>query len=127
MGLYLTTNFNTSQRQGLKLFPGGAKNQSSCVSSLFKKLLKEHENEVLALGYDSLHELGLHSIQKGVSTHLASLLGGPPPATVCLRAGWSMGPVKDIYYHQTQGGDEFVGQCAAMLNMFKGDFACSNE
>ena len=36
-----------------------------------------------------------------------------------------MGPVKDIYYHQTQGGDEFVGRCAAMLNMFKGDFACS--
>jgi hypothetical protein len=36
-----------------------------------------------------------------------------------------MGPVRDIYYHQTQGGDEFVGQCASMLNMFNGDFACS--
>lgn len=33
--------------------------------------------------------------------------------------------VKDIYFHQTQGGDEFVGRCAAMLNMFNGDFACS--
>jgi hypothetical protein len=37
-----------------------------------------------------------------------------------------MGPVKDIYYNQTQGGDEFVGRCAAMLNMFNGDFACSS-
>ena len=125
LGLYFATNFNTSQRRGQKLFPGGAKNQSSRVSNLFKKLLMEHESEVLVLGYDSIHELGLHSIRKGVSTYLASLPGGPPPAALCLRAGWSMGPVKDIYYHQTQGGDEFVGRCASMLNMFKGDFACS--
>ena len=126
MGLYFATNFNTSQRRGMKLFPGRAKNQSARVSQLFKKLLMEHEGEVLAMGYDSIHELGLHSIRKGVSTHLASLPGGPPPAALCLRAGWSMGPVKDIYYHQTQGGDEFVGRCAAMLNMFNGDFACSS-
>ena len=125
MGLYFATNFNTSQRRGMKLFPGGAKNQSSRVMHLFKKLLSEHKNEVLAMGYDSIDELGLHSIRKGVSTHLASLPGGPPPAALCLRAGWSMGPVKDIYYHQTQGGDEFVGRCAAMLNMFNGNFACS--
>ena len=126
MGLYLATNFNTSQRRGMKLFPGGAKNQSSRVSHLFKKLLLEHKQEVLAMGYESTNELGLHSIRKGVSTHLASLPGGPPPAALCLRAGWSMGPVKDIYYHQTQGGDEFVGRCAAMLNMFNGNFACSS-
>ena len=126
MGLYFATNFNTSQRRGMKLFPGGAKNQSSRVSHLFKKLLLEHKDQVLAMGYDSINELGLHSIRKGVSTHLASLPGGPPPAALCLRAGWSMGPVKDIYYHQTQGGDEFVGRCAAMLNMFNGNFACSS-
>jgi hypothetical protein len=110
MGLYFATNFNTSQRRGMKIFPGGAKNQSSRVSHLFKKLVLEHKQEVLAMGYDSTDELGLHSIRKGVSTHLASLLGGPPPAALCLRAGCSMGPVKDIYYHQTQGGDEFVGR-----------------
>jgi hypothetical protein len=36
-----------------------------------------------------------------------------------------MGQVKDIYFHQTQGGDEFVGRCVAMLNMMNGDFAVS--
>ena len=34
-----------------------------------------------------------------------------------------MGQVKDIYFHQTDGGDEFVGRCAAMLNMSNGEFA----
>jgi len=38
MGLYFATNFNTSQRRGMKLFPGRAKNQSARVSQLFKKL-----------------------------------------------------------------------------------------
>jgi hypothetical protein len=125
MGLYFATNFNSNQRRGLKLFPGGAKAQSARVMNLFKKLLIEHEDEVLAMGYNNIDELGLHSLRKGVSSFLASLPGGPPPAAICLRGGWSMGPVKDIYYHQTQVGDEFVGRCAAMLNMFNGDFATS--
>ena len=77
------------------------------------------------MGYDKTSDLGLHSIRKGVATHIASLPGGPPPAAVCLCGGWSMGQVKDIYFHQTQGGDEFVGRCVALLNMMNGDFAVS--
>ena len=77
------------------------------------------------MGYDSIDEIGLHSVRKGVSTYLASMPGGPAPAALCLRAGWSMGQVKDIYFHQTDGGDEFVGRCAAMLNMANGEFATS--
>ena len=125
MGLYLATNFSTSQRRGLKLFPGGAKNQSWRVMNHFKKLLREHEDEVLAMGYDSIAELGLHSIRKGVCTYMASLPGGPSPAALCLRSGHSMGSIKDIYYHQSQGGDEFVGRCVSMLNMMNGEFGSS--
>jgi hypothetical protein len=58
-------------------------------------LLREHKDEVLAMGYDSIAELGLHSIWKGVCTYMASLPGGPPPAALCLHSGHSMGPVKD--------------------------------
>ena len=36
-----------------------------------------------------------------------------------------MGQVKDVYFHQTQGGDEFVGRCVSLLNMMSGDFAAS--
>jgi hypothetical protein len=124
MGLYLAKCFS-SQRRGLKLYPGGAKNQSSYVVNHFKKLLREHKDEALAMGYDSIAELGLHSIQKGVCTYMASLPGGSPLAALCLRSGYSMGPVKDIYYHQSQGGDEFVGHCVSMLNMMNGEFGSS--
>ena len=77
MGLYLATSFSTSQSQGLKLFPGGAKKQSPRVMNHFKKLLREYEDEVLAMGYDSIAELGLHSIWKGVCTYMESLPGDP--------------------------------------------------
>ncbi len=36
-----------------------------------------------------------------------------------------MGQVKDIYFHQTQGGDEFTGRCSTLLNMMNGEFASS--
>jgi hypothetical protein len=125
LGLYLATAFNTQQKRGMRLFPGGHKSQSARMGNLLKKALQEHEAEVLAMGYDSIDEIGLHSVRKGVSTYLASMPGGPAPAALCLRAGWSMGQVKDIYFHQTDGGDEFVGRCAAMLNMANGEFASS--
>ena len=125
LGMYLATAFNSPQQRGNPLFPGGALAQSKRVGDLLTLLLKEHEEEVKSLGYDSLDEIGLHSIRKGVSTYLASLPGGPPPAALMLRGGWSMGKVKDIYFHQTQGGDEFVGRCAAMLNLMNGEFATS--
>jgi hypothetical protein len=86
-------------------------------------VLKEHEVEVLAMGYDKTSSLGLHSFQKGVATHIVSLPGGPPPDALYLHGGRSMGQVKDIYFHQTQGDNEFVGCCVAMLNMMNGDFA----
>lgn len=127
LALYLATGFNTPQGRGKRLFPGGGKSQSARIGALMKMCLEEHKEEVLMMGYDSLlvDKIGLHSIRKGVSTYLASLPGGPPPAALCLRAGWSMGQVKDIYFHQSQGVDEFVGRCASMLNLMNGEFASS--
>jgi hypothetical protein len=125
LGLRFSCGFTFKQSRGYKLFPGSAKSQATRAGRILQMVLKEHEAEVLAMGYDKTSNLGLHSIRKGVATHIASLPGGPPPAATCLRGGWSMGQVKDIYFHQTQGGDEFVGRCVALLNMMNGDFAVS--
>ena len=125
LGLYLATSFNTVQRRGMRLFPGGGKSQSSRVTNHFKRLLKEHEDEVLGMGYDSIDELGLHSIRKGATTYLSSLPGGPSLPAICRRAGWSLGHVHDLYIFQTQEGDEFAGRCLSMLNMMNGDFGSS--
>jgi hypothetical protein len=37
----------------------------------------------------------------------------------------SLMQVKEIYFHQTQGGDEFTGRCSTLLNMMNGKFASS--
>jgi hypothetical protein len=92
---------------------------------ILKRVLKEHEAEVLSMGFDCIADIHIHSCRKGASSHLASLPGGPPPAALCLRGGWSMGQVTDIYWHQTQGGDEFTGRCGCMLNMMDNNFASS--
>eukprot|EP00957_Ditylum_brightwellii_P013439 1014486-Ditylum_brightwellii.AAC.1 len=69
------------------------------------------------MGYDNIKHIGLLSFRKGSGSFLASLPGGPSAASTCLRAGWSMGQVRDIYFQQTQAGDEFVGCCMTLLNM----------
>jgi hypothetical protein len=124
-GLYLACCFSNGQSRGRKLFPGSSKSQSARASAILKMVLKEHEQEVLSMGYDSIDDIGIHSVRKGASTHLASLPGGPPPAALCLRGGWSMGQVRDIYWQQTQGGDEFTGRCACLLSMMSENFAAS--
>jgi hypothetical protein len=58
---------------------------------------------------------------------LASLPGGPSPAVIYVRGGWTMGQVKDIYFHQMQAGNKFTGWCILLLNMMSGDFATSHQ
>jgi hypothetical protein len=125
LGLYLGCCFTFGQTRGRRLFPGGSKSQSKRISEILKKVLAEHEDEVKGMGYDSVNDIGVHSIRKGAASFLASLPGGPPPAAICLRGGWTMGHVKDIYFHQMQSGDEFTGRCICLLNMMSSNFASS--
>jgi hypothetical protein len=125
MGLYFATCFTFAQTRGRRLFPGGSKSQAKRISDILQRVLKEHEQEVLNMGYDSIKDIGVHSIRKGAASYLASLPGGPPPAAIFLRGGWTMGQIKDIYFHQMQAGDEFTGRCCSLLNMMSADFASS--
>ena len=76
------------------------------------------------MGVDK-NEIGTHSIRKGAVSYLASLPGGPPAASVCIRAGWTMGKVRDIYMRYVASGDEFVGRCLAMLPVLRMEFGSS--
>jgi hypothetical protein len=110
--LYFSCCFNLNQTCLGPLFPGPDQyqhfsNQLCCV-------LQEHEDEVRLLGY-SVCDVGTHSIRKGAITYLSSLPGGPPIAAVCIRAGWTMGNIKDIYMHYLTSGGQFVGRCLSML------------
>jgi hypothetical protein len=39
------------------------------MSSILQKVMKEHEQEVLTMGYDSINDVGIHSIHKGAADH----------------------------------------------------------
>jgi hypothetical protein len=60
-------------------------------------------------------DIGTHSNRKGASTYALSVIGGPSPVTVFIRAGWSIGDVKDRYIHSGDGNDQLAGRVLAGL------------
>ena len=62
-------------------------------------------------------DLGTHSCRKGVGTMVAAgCTVSPPIVSICVRAGWSMGGVKDKYLKRENAGDQYVGRCASCLD-----------
>ena len=105
--------------------------------NLFSNLLESLETELFDLGYLP-GDLGTHSCRKGVATLIAS--GStvcPPISSLCIRAGWTMGGMKDKYIFRAEAGDQYVGRCASLLDQLSKEFAvsppyfdfseCSNE
>ncbi|KAL7564231.1 hypothetical protein ACA910_012259 [Epithemia clementina (nom. ined.)] len=70
-------------------------------------------------------DLGTHSIRKGAITYMSLLPSGPSVAAICIRTGWTLGNVKDIYMRYLSAGDQFVGRCLALLPLLKTEFAAS--
>jgi hypothetical protein len=102
LGLYLTSCFNTPQNSTGWLFPG--ETQDAQFLQILAKVLIDHEEEVTQMGF-KVSDIGTHSIQKGAVSYLALLPLGPPAAAMCIRAGWTMGKVKDIYMRYLTLGD----------------------
>jgi hypothetical protein len=88
------------------------------------KVLEENAEKVSQMGYSN-GDIGTHSICKGAILYLVSLPGGPPAAATCIRAGWTMGKVKDVYIPYVTSSDQFVGRCLCLLSVLRSDFAVS--
>ena len=105
------------------LFQGNA--QYSRYSKLFLNLLKANEEELKNMGVEP-GDLGTHSCRKGVGTMVAAgCTVSPPIVSICVRAGWSMGGVKDKYLKRENAGDQYVGRCASCLDQLEKTFAVS--
>ena len=53
-------------------------------------------------------DMGTHSIRKGAATYCcAGVHPGPPVISVCLRAGWTIGRVKERYLKYENAGELF--------------------
>jgi hypothetical protein len=122
MAVYLTSCFNLQQNFDGFLFPG--KLQARRFGKILAAVLAKNEAEVIRLGF-TLNDIGTHSIQKGAVSYLSSLPGGPSSAATCIRAGWTMGKIKDVYMRYVTAGDQFVGRCLSLLPILRMEFGSS--
>ena len=80
--------------------------------------------------YHTVHadsdELGTHSIRKGAATYCcAGIHPGSPIVSVCLRAGWTIGRVKERYLKYEYAGDELVGRSLTGISPTSCEFSTS--
>jgi hypothetical protein len=77
---------------------------------VFQKILEGNKDTFELLGAQP-GDLGSHSTRKGAITLVSSgCKVSPPMGSICLRACWSMGAVKDKYIHYEKAADQFVGR-----------------
>lgn len=106
-----------------KLFPGS--NQYERFIKVFHKAISDNEDTFQGLGVEE-GSLGSHSCRKGDITFLSSgCTVSPPMASICLRAFWSMGPVKGRYIHYEKSGDQFVGRAFTGISLLTKEFGIS--
>ena len=92
---------------------------------IFHQVILENEEAFRKLGV-GVGDLGSHSARKGsCSFASAGSTVSPPMVSICLRALWSMGPVKERYLHYEKAGDQYLGRVVPGLNCNDSSFAVS--
>ena len=115
--------FTDVLKDGAPLFEGT--NQYGRYSTRLHQVFRELKDDLKDLGVDWT-DLGTHSTRKGVGTMVANASTvGPPIVALCLRAGWTLGGVKEKYLFRADGGDMAVGRRAACLEVDDKGFAIS--
>ena len=106
-----------------RLFPGD--NQKKRFGKQLHTVLKKHYHEFQDIGVDP-KDIGTHSIRKGAATFCTCAVHpGPPIVSVCLRAGWTIGRVKERYLKYEASGDQLVGRCLSGIDPQNKQFSIS--
>ena len=88
-------------------------------------MITDNLDEFKLLGVEE-HTLGSHSCRKGAITLVSTgCTASPSMASICLRAGWSMGNVKDRYIHYEKSGDQYCGRSVTGISSMTRKFAVS--
>jgi hypothetical protein len=91
-----------------RLFPGG--NQYDRFMDCLHRIIDKHRDDFFSLGI-SAGDLGSHSARKGACSYAsAGTTVSPPIVSICLRAMWSMGQVKERYLQYEKAGDQYLGR-----------------
>ena len=110
-------------KEDASLFQGTL--QYNRYAKLFLNMISNNKLELQELGVED-GDLGTHSCRKGVATMVAAgCTVSLPIVSICVRAGWVMGGVKDRYLKRESVGDQYVGRCASGLDQLSKGFAIS--
>jgi hypothetical protein len=105
-GLTNVENFTETEGDGnpsSRLFPGG--DQYGRFMDCLRRIIVSNEDEFLQLDIRP-GDLGYHSSRKGARSFAsAGSTVSPPMVSICLRAMWSMGSVKERYLQFEKAGD----------------------
>jgi hypothetical protein len=106
-----------------RLFPGG--NQYDRFMDCLHRIIDKHRDDFFSLGI-SAGDLGSHSARKGACSYAsAGTTVSPPIVSICLRAMWSMGQVKERYLQYEKAGDQYLGRVVSGLDVNSVTFAVS--
>jgi hypothetical protein len=111
--LLMAMHVFTTATVGNRLFPGLVQNKR--VSNMLRDLLTSLDNSILSLICGKPSDIGTHSFRKGSITYCLGFSGLYHVTDAYLRAGWSLGNVKERYIHQTPGGDQILGRVLSGL------------
>ena len=125
-GLTNVDNFTETDEDGNpsgRLFPGGE--QYHRFMDCLHRVIKTNCDEFLELGIRP-GDLGSHSARKGACSFAsAGSTVSPPMVSICLRAMWSMGSVKERYLQFEKAGDQYLGRVVSGLDVNDVSFAVS--
>jgi len=109
-----TFQYDSTQLNNFQIFAGHSQ-ETRFSKQLHRVLERLTEFEVNQLGAKP-DQIGTHSTRKGGPTYCSSMVCGPNPFQVCLRAGWSLGSIQDRYiFTGDGGGDQFTGRVVSGL------------
>ncbi len=98
-------------------FLGDVKTRDLFAKELREILTTAEGRDILSYLGVEIEEIGSHSCRKGAASFCTSgAVGGPGCVPTFLRAGWSLGSVKDRYFHLEGAGDQFVGRTVCGLD-----------
>ena len=114
LGAYLIAFPDILNHKHGRLYPG--ESQKKRFGKQLGVVLKRHYHEFQEIGCDA-NDIGTHSIRKGAATYCTCACHpGPPIVSVCLRAGWTLGRVKERYLKYDAAGDQLVGRCLSGIH-----------
>lgn len=110
------------ERYKRTVFGQDVKNVEKKFSSWLSATCTSSEQDLLSMGL-LICNIGTHSFRKGIADTLNSMLDGPSPIAIFIRAGWSLGKVVHRYLFEGGGNDQLCGRAATGLTITSPEFA----